>query len=331
MLLTPDIASPDERHRRGRRWPGAVLVAAVVGIGIYERSGVAALVLLFVVVVPFEKLFPRHRQRLRRPGLGTDLAYGAAQPVFRLASLAVGGFVAAVSLAWLPGLLLRPAVALLPFPAKAVLGVVLFDLASYWGHRFSHEVPFLWRFHVIHHSSPRLDWVSGIRVHPLDGLVIGPAVAFLFAAGFSAKVTGVVLIAQLIVGVFLHANVRWRVRPLQRLVATPEFHHWHHANEPDALNKNYSALLPVWDSLFGTYFMPHGRRPQVYGTDEPVPTSLMSQIRFPLTCDRSVRQILSHPRVEGRLLRRNVRRGIAQMADSVRRGPMAGSGQMPRS
>ena len=202
---------------------------------------------------------------------------------------------------------------LLPYAVKTVLGIVLFDLASYWGHRWSHEVPFLWRFHVIHHSSKRLDWVSGVRVHPLDGVVLAPAFVLLLAAGFSSRVTGAVLVAELVVGIFLHANVNWRLRPLHRVVATPEFHHWHHANEPDARNTNYAALLPVWDLIFGTYFLPDGRRPQVYGTDEAVPASVIAQLRYPYRGALDLRRIGRHPILALRVWRTDLRRGIGQL------------------
>src|SRR5690606_31057729 len=96
------------------------------------------------------------------------------RPVLAPVGLAVAAVVGLLSLAWLPGLALRPLVALLPGWAQLVAGVALFDLAAYWAHRWSHEVPFLWRFHSVHHSSEHLDWVSGFRVHPVDGAVIAP-------------------------------------------------------------------------------------------------------------------------------------------------------------
>jgi sterol desaturase/sphingolipid hydroxylase (fatty acid hydroxylase superfamily) len=222
---------------------------------------------------------------------------------------------------WIPGLMLRPLVSLIPFPVKALFGLILFDLASYWGHRWSHEVPLLWKFHSIHHSSERLDWVSGIRVHPLDGLAGVPALAFLLAAGFTTKVAGVILVAQLTVGIFLHANVRWRLRLLHRVVATPDFHHWHHANEPDALNRNYAPLLPVWDVLFGSYFMPSDRRPAVYGTDDPVPTDMLEQLRYPLRGGPGLGQVIRHPGAEARVFVSAARRVARQVADSTLRRP----------
>ena len=68
---------------------------------------------------------------------------------------------------------------------------------------------------------------------------------------------------------------------MHRLIITPEFHHWHHTNERDAIWTNYSTFLPFWDQLFGTYFMPKDRRPQSYGVNEPIPDGILRQLRHP--------------------------------------------------
>ena len=251
---------------------------------------------LFVLVVPFEKLFPRHRgQKVRRPEAGTDVAYALAQPAATAIGLVVAIFVGLASLAWIPGLLIRPLVLALPGPAQLLAGVLLFDMAIYWVHRWSHEVPFLWRFHSIHHSTKTLDWVSGFRAHPFDGAIVAPPFVFLLAAGFPAAFSGALAILQIVLGLFLHANVRWRLRPLHRLVITPEFHHWHHANEPDAINTNYSVFLPAWDLIFGSYHMPKNRRPQVYGVAEHIPTGMGRQLLHPLRGMSNPLRIVRHP------------------------------------
>ncbi|HZQ57053.1 MAG TPA: sterol desaturase family protein [Acidimicrobiales bacterium] len=302
-----------------RWWPKALLGAVLLAVVVANPRRVLFVPLLFAVVVPFEKLFPRHRQRLRRPGLSTDLTYAVAQPALTAASLVVGVAVGVLSLAWAPGLLLRPAVAALPPVVRTATAVVLFDLAIYWAHRWSHEVPFLWRFHSVHHSSERMDWISAVRAHPFDGSLLAPVVVFLIAAGFSPRLSGALAIAQAVIGVFLHANVRWRWRPLQKVVITPEFHHWHHANEPDALNTNYAVFLPVWDLLFGTYFMPRDRRPMLYGVSEPMPTTFIGQLRHPLRGLQNPLVAARHP-IDGlRSLRRALRRGRSQLIASMRR------------
>jgi sterol desaturase/sphingolipid hydroxylase (fatty acid hydroxylase superfamily) len=266
---------------RSSRWPKALLAVAIATIVAINPSRLALVAVLFVAVVPFEKLFPRHRQRLRRPGLTTDLTYALAQPALAVATLAVGLAIGITSLAWVPGLLVRPAVASLPGPARTVAAVLLFDLAIYWVHRWSHEVPFLWRFHSIHHSSERMDWISAVRVHPLDGALLAPVLVFLLSAGFSPRLSGVLAIAQGVIGLFLHANVRWRWRPLHKVVITPEFHHWHHANVPEAYNSNFAGEFPWLDALFGTLYLPTGRMPARYGIDEEQPRGYLRQLAWP--------------------------------------------------
>jgi sterol desaturase/sphingolipid hydroxylase (fatty acid hydroxylase superfamily) len=310
----------------GRRLGKLAVVVAVGVILAINPSPIAGLAALLVLVVPFERLFPRHRQRFRRPGLVTDLLYGLTQPGLAVGGLVVGLTIGVLSLAWLPGLALRPLVTALPGPARVMTGFLLFDAWVYWGHRWSHELPFLWRFHAVHHSSPQMDWISGLRAHPFDGLVISPALLFLLAAGFSARLSGALVIVQLVIGLFLHANVRWRLRPLHRVVITPELHHWHHSNEPDARNHNYTTFLPLWDLLFGTYFMPVGRRPQVYGIDEEMPGSFTGQLVHPLRGLPTPWAVAQHPLVALRRLRVNLRRGCGQLIASVRRArPVAPS------
>lgn len=291
----PHSPENDPNRTSIRRQRLAHLALAGLTVAISVRTNAAApflVVALFVLVVPFEKLFPRHRgQRVRREGLGTDLTFALATPLISAIGLVAAAIAGVVSLAWLPGFALRPLVTRLPAPALAILGAVLFDLAGYWVHRFAHENARLWRFHSVHHTGEQLDWLSGIRVHPLDGFLLGPPVLLLIAAGFPAKITGGIAILQMIVGLFLHANVRWRLRPLHRIIATPDFHHWHHANEPASIHTNYAAFLPIWDQLFGTYRVPKDRQPMSYGIDEPHPTSFVGLLSAPLTSLRVVKHL----------------------------------------
>ncbi len=290
----PEGAVPPSRARRWgiRIATGAAIVATLT----FTREPIVIIALLFVLVVPFEKLFPRHRgQALRRPQLAGDVAHALTAPITQAITLAVAVPLAFASFAWLPGLALRPIVSMIPPVALPFVGIALFDLAIYWTHRWGHEVPFLWRFHSIHHSTEHLDWISGFRNHPLDGAFIAPAFVFLLSAGFSAEFSGALAVVQIVTGLFLHANVRWRWRWLHRIVITPEFHHWHHANERDAHNSNYSVFLPLWDIIFGTYFMPKDRRPQVYGVDEFVPEGLLPQLAHPLRGMGNPVRVVRHP------------------------------------
>ncbi len=275
---------------RRRAWLLRVGGAAVIATSlVFDASPLALLAVLFVLVVPFERLFPRHQQPFRRQRLLQDVGYALAQPAFAAVGVFVGAIIGALSLFWLPGLATRPIVeSLSPF-TQTIVAFVIFDFLIYWAHRWSHEIPLLWRFHALHHSIERMDWVSAFRNHPIDGIILAPPVAFLIGAGVPLETTGALAVLQALVGIFLHANVRWRLRPLQRLIITPEFHHWHHANDTEAINSNYSVFLPLWDIIFGTWFMPEDRRPERYGIDEYVPPTMVGQLAHPFRGLRSCR------------------------------------------
>jgi lathosterol oxidase len=83
--------------------------------------------------------------------------------------------------------------------------------------------------------------------------------------------------------VFIHANVRFRFRPIEWLVVTPRFHHWHHAAAPEAVDRNFAVHLPVIDRLFGTSYFPDGRWPEGYGLPgRSVPDGWLRQLAWPL-------------------------------------------------
>jgi sterol desaturase/sphingolipid hydroxylase (fatty acid hydroxylase superfamily) len=259
----------------------AVGTAATIASAFVGNEALLGIPILFAISWPLERIWRRHPVPVRRIGLRTDLAYAAAQVPLQVIGLAVAVVVAIVSLGWLPGLLLRPLVTALPFWVQVVAGILAFDVLIYWGHRWMHTVPLLWRFHSIHHSTIHLDWVSGFRNHPFDGVFLAPAAAFLIGAGLDNRFVGALAVLQFVTGLWAHLNVRWRLRPLRAVVLTPDFHHWHHANEPEAINKNFSVFLPIWDIAFGSYYMPADKRPQRYGVNDPVPPDITGQLLYP--------------------------------------------------
>ena len=126
-----------------------LLIAGALYVSV---EGIFVVLLLFVLVVPFEKLFPRHKgQKIRRPHLDTDIGYALASPLLGLLTGFVAVVVGILSLAWIPGLLIRPYVATIPEQYMPIIGILLFDALVYWTHRFYHEIPVLWKFHAIHH------------------------------------------------------------------------------------------------------------------------------------------------------------------------------------
>lgn len=294
--LSRPVASwspPDPADRR--RSPQTRRTALITALGVtaaaisafFGNEAIFAIAFLFVISWPLERIWRRHPVPVRRLALRTDLAYAAASPALIFAGTVVAAVLAVVSLMWLPGLAFRPLVRSLPVWLELVVGVLLFDVLIYWTHRWSHTVPLLWRFHAVHHSTRHLDWVSGFRNHPLDGAFMAPVFAFFIGAGFDGRITGGLAAVQFVIGLWAHLNVRWRLRPLHRIVLTPDFHHWHHANQPEAHNTNFSTFLPLWDIVFGSYYMPADQRPQRYGVDDPVPLTIGRQLAYPFRGLRS--------------------------------------------
>jgi sterol desaturase/sphingolipid hydroxylase (fatty acid hydroxylase superfamily) len=240
--------------------------------------GLAVLAALFIAL---ERRFPYRPSPLRRRGWKTDAVHlVVTHTLEQLSTLAL------VVLVWFPLQAVKSErlaawVAAQPRLLVAVVALLLADLLGYWWHRLEHVVPFLWRFHAIHHSSERLDWLAGLRRHPVAasaGKVVTFVVLTLLGVPKDILGGGVVLLG--LWAVLLHANVRFRFFPLRAFVATPDFHHWHHARVDAGPGWNFAGLFPVWDRLFGTYLVPEGR-PLLYGTDTDVPEGYLAQLKAP--------------------------------------------------
>jgi len=163
---------------------------------------------------------------------------------------------------------------------------LLADFIGYWMHRAFHTGR-LWPFHAVHHSSEELDWLGSVRVHPVNELVNNLVqVTPLILVGFNPVVAVSVAPALTLYAIFLHANLNWDFGPLRAVVATPVFHRWHHSKDPAAVDKNFAGLLPVWDLLFGTYYMPRDRMPDDFGITEAMPEGFLAQLKAPFVWSR---------------------------------------------
>jgi sterol desaturase/sphingolipid hydroxylase (fatty acid hydroxylase superfamily) len=243
---------------------------------------VLELLVLGLVFIPLEGVFALREQRAFRTGWQTDLKhFFVSHAGVQLLSFAA--MIPAQALfAWAVQLDFQRAVAAQPLWLQFLQMVLLIDLATYWVHRALHAAPWLWRFHAIHHSSTAMDWLAGSRMHPLDVLLMRAA-AFVpvFVLGFAPAALYAYLVFVSFHAVFIHANLRWRFPALRWVVATPEFHHWHHTSDDEGIDKNFAAFLPLWDRLFGTAHLPN-HWPRHYGTTgEPLPEGYLAQLAHP--------------------------------------------------
>jgi sterol desaturase/sphingolipid hydroxylase (fatty acid hydroxylase superfamily) len=173
----------------------------------------------------------------------------------------------------------------LPFAIELFAILLVADLVQYWTHRAYHEVPFLWRFHAVHHSTKVLDWMAGSRLHMLELIVTRVSVlGALFVLGFSKQVMDLYIIIVGFQAVFNHANVSLPWGPLKYIIVTPDFHHWHHSSDRAALDRNYAAHFAFIDYLFGTAVKTDQRFPEHYGVlGDYMPAGFLRQQWFPFT------------------------------------------------
>jgi len=245
--------------------------------------------LLAVLFVPMERLWPlRPEQSTFRRGWTTDTLYFLVSHLFVQITTFLILAPAQAAFTALDGQPWRDAIAALPLVVQFVAVLLCADLAEYGVHRAFHAVPILWRFHAIHHSSLDMDWLAGSRLHIVDVVATRAVVVFpLFALGFDQRAVAAYLVFVSFHAVFIHANVRFDLRRAERWIVTPRFHHWHHAKERAAIDKNFAVHLPWIDRLFGTAYEPEGRWPEGYGIEgDPVPADLLPQTVWPLSRDR---------------------------------------------
>jgi lathosterol oxidase len=225
------------------------------------------LLLVALVFVPLERVNPlRPQQRVFRPGLRTDIWYFFSSHVL----VQVMSFCVLSPALFLSNHVSVPAVREVLRSQPVILqffeAMFIADLVQYAVHRAFHRVPWLWRFHAIHHSAQSMDWIAGARLHLLDTIATrGAVLAALMVLGFSQAALQGYLVFVAFWATFIHANVAWELRWLSPWLATPVFHHWHHAVGTECMDKNFAVHFTVLDRWFGTYYLPRGRWPRRYG------------------------------------------------------------------
>ncbi len=153
-----------------------------------------------------------------------------------------------------------------------ILLIVFQDLCAYVYHRAMHTRKWLFLFHGVHHSVPKMNIFSAYRYHPVDFFlfnisktVFGFAI-FIVAAQMIfidldvwdfVKLSVFVMAFKQINNVVRHSNVfmcypRW----LSYIIQSPAMHHWHHGTDYRQKLQNLAIVFSFWDWLFGTLYIP---------------------------------------------------------------------------
>ena len=172
----------------------------------------------------------------------------------------------------------------LPWPLRFFLAVLVADLAEYVIHRAFHTVPWMWRFHAIHHSSKALDWIAGSRAHFVEDVVVRGGILIPMMMAFSHDMIVAYLLFVALHATWTHCNFGPTIKWLEPFVVFPRFHHWHHTSQAEGLDKNFAIHFPWIDRLFGTYYFPKDKWPDTYGlSNEPIPRTFWAQTLYPFS------------------------------------------------
>lgn len=224
--------------------------------------------ILLIVFAPLERLFAARPQGFFRKGFVADLCYFLGQYLLWTTPVVLAITWLYHELDHLPLASLRAGFATLPYALQFAVAFVLSDAAIYWAHRWQHNNAFLWRFHRVHHTAERMDWLAAHREHPLDNLYTRTVENLpLLVLGFPMATIAGFAVFRGMWAIFIHSNTTLSPGPLRYLIGAPRLHHWHHAVETRG-QVNFANLSPLMDLLFGTYHDPK-RMPEKVGIDEP--------------------------------------------------------------
>ncbi|WBX75782.1 sterol desaturase family protein [Tenacibaculum ovolyticum] len=244
------------------------------------------LLIMALLFVPIELAFPKNKRQSKfHEEWRTDLIY------FGISHLAIQLFgvitkkPAVAFFGWMNLDQVHVFISELPFLVELFLALFITDIFQYWAHRFFHSHHYLWRFHSIHHSTQNMDWLAGSRTHFID-IFFTRSVSYipLYVLGFSTLTFNVYILFIAIHAVLIHANTRINFGFLKYIITTPQYHHWHHCEEPEHYGNNFAVVFPFIDKIFGTYHLPGKEWPKGTGLiDATFPKGFVKQLFFPFT------------------------------------------------
>jgi sterol desaturase/sphingolipid hydroxylase (fatty acid hydroxylase superfamily) len=244
------------------------------------------LLLMTVIFIPLELFFPKNKLQTKfHEEWRTDLMYFVISHLFIQFFGIVTQKPAILFFGWIGLDKIHLWVQGLPFILALFLAFFTTDLFQYWAHRFFHTRVYLWRFHSIHHSTQNMDWLAGSRTHFID-IFFTRAMTFipLYVLGFSTTVFNVYIIFIAIHAVLIHANTRVNFGFIKYIFTTPQYHHWHHCEDPKYYGHNFASIFPLIDFIFGTYYLPGKEWPEGTGVHEGnYPKGFLKQSVYPFT------------------------------------------------
>jgi sterol desaturase/sphingolipid hydroxylase (fatty acid hydroxylase superfamily) len=151
--------------------------------------------------------------------------------------------------------------------AAWIVALVGVDFIYYWWHRTSHRVNLLWAAHAVHHQSEDYNLAVALRQAVLTPFTSLPFSLPLALLGIPPLVFVVADSVSTLYQFWIHTELVGRLGPLEAVLNTPSHHRVHHARNPEYIDRNYGAILIIWDRLFGTFAREDAK--PVYGITKP--------------------------------------------------------------
>ena len=170
---------------------------------------------------------------------------------------------------------------------QLLLMFVLADFIQWNVHRLLHRVPWLWKFHQVHHSTKEMGFAAHLRFHWME-TVVYKTIQYIPLAmiGFGIDDFFIIHIIAVLIGHLNHANLNWDYGVFKYIFNNPKMHIWHHAKDlpKGTYGVNYGLSLSIWDYLFKTNYIPENGRDIELGFegDEQVPEKTLKQLIYPI-------------------------------------------------
>ncbi len=281
--------------------PGAAIAGLAIVLGAFNVQGTVVdksswyfgldwmlldLLLMVAIFIPVELFFPKNKNQTKfHAEWRTDLVYFVISHLFIQFFGIITQKPAVVFFGWIGLDKVHMYIQQLPFIVALFVAFFATDFFQYWAHRIFHNHVYLWRFHSVHHSTQHMDWLAGSRTHFID-IFFTRAMTFipLYVLGFAPAVFNTYIIFIAVHAVLIHANTRINFGFLKYIFATPQYHHWHHCEDPKYYGKNFATIFPFIDMIFGTYYLPGNVWPEGTGVHESqYPKGFIQQSIYPFT------------------------------------------------
>lgn len=169
-----------------------------------------------------------------------------------------------------------------PFWVTALAVLLVYDFCYYWIHRLTHASRWLWPLHAVHHSERHMHFLSSLRGHFLEWLLIyAMLIVMMTWLGLSIVSVATIYLIRELSQFYTHSNINWNHGPLRYVIVSPRMHRWHHVDLPEAHDKNFATIFSFIDVLFGTYYNPRPSHDLPTGVPELPSNDLLKLLTHP--------------------------------------------------